>query len=260
MVVDRNRFIASVANTFELLEVFSTHPGPQSLTALAATAGRPKSSVHRALSTLVEVGFIEQDRETHLYRLTLKMWRIGMSALAELDVVKVADEPLRDLMLAAGETVSLSMPEPSGSIVYVSKVEGPRPMPVRTQLGKLTPSWSTATGRAILAFRPELAERVLQRPLKGQTPSMVTDPGRIRALLEDVSRTGFAVTRGENFPELGGIAAPIRDSTGLVIASCAVAIPIVDMDDETITKCVPLVLATARLISKRLGHMPRDAD
>jgi DNA-binding IclR family transcriptional regulator len=56
MAVDRNRFIASAAGTFELLEVFGEHPGEMSLSALATKVGRPKSSVHRGLATLIGIG------------------------------------------------------------------------------------------------------------------------------------------------------------------------------------------------------------
>lgn len=254
MAVDRNRFIASAAGTFEILEVFGEHPGALSLTALAAKIGRPKSSVHRALATLISVGIVEQDAETSLYRLTLKMWRIGMAALADLDLIKLARPHLEELMTAADETVHLSMLDPSGDVIYVSKVESPRSIRVQTQLGKLNPSQLTATGRAMLAFREDMAKKVLERPVEPSTPLSLVDPKRIRAVLEDVARKGVAITKGENHVEMGGIAAPIRDHDGDVVASCGVAIPIFRMDQHLVDRCIPLVVATAVSISEELGY------
>jgi IclR family KDG regulon transcriptional repressor len=256
MAVDRNRFIASAAGTFELLEVFGEHPGQMSLSALAAKVGRPKSSVHRGLATLIGIGFVEQDPGTSHYRLTLKMWRIGMAALADLDLVKLSRPHLERLMTAADETVHLSMLDPSGDVIYISKVESPRSIRVQTQLGKLNPSHLTATGRAIIAFRKDMAERVLAKPLKPVTPLSIIDPKRIRAVLDDVARKGVAITKGENHVEMGGIAAPIRDHSGDVIASCGVAIPIFRMDRKLIERCTPFVVSAAAAISEKLGYQP----
>lgn len=256
MAIDRNRFIASAAGTFELLEVFGEHPGQMSLTALAAKVGRPKSSVHRGLATLISMGFVEQDPGTSHYRLTLKMWRIGMAALADFDLVTLARPHLERLMTAADETVHLSMLDPSGEVIYVSKVESARSIRVQTQLGKLNPSYLTATGRAILAFRQDMADKVLARPLKAVTSLSLVDPKRIRAVLDDVVRKGVAVTKGENHVEMGGIAAPIRDHSGEVVASCGVAIPIFRMDRKLVERCTPFVITAATAISEKLGYQP----
>ena len=254
MIPDRNRFIASAAGTLELLEIFGSSPRALALTELAAKAARPKSSIHRALATLIAIGFVEQNPRTSHYRLTLKLWRIGMAALADLDILKLAHPHLEGLMAAADETVHLGMLDPSGGVIYVAKVESPRSIRVQTQLGKLNPSWSTATGRAILAFRPEVAKRVLARPLKPSTPHTVVDPERLQALLADVARKGVVVTRAENHPEMGGIAAPIRQYNGEVVASCGVAIPIFRMDRKLVDRCIPLVVDVAATISAKLGY------
>lgn len=251
---DRNHFIASAAGTLELLEILGSSSRALSLTTLAAKTGRPKSSVHRALATLINVGFVEQNPRTSLYRLTLKMWRIGMAALADLDIVRVAQPHLEALMSAADETVHLSVLDPSGGVIYVAKVESSRSIRVQTQLGKLNPSWCTATGRALLAFRPEVAARVLSRPLTPSTPNTIVEPARIRALLADIARKGVAITKGENHVEMGGIAAPIRQHNGEVVASCGVAIPIFRMDRKLVDRCVPLVVDAAAAISAKLGY------
>ena len=65
----RNLPIGSVARTFKVMEQLAQASGPMSIAALAQVTGRPKSSLHRVLSTLVHAGFVEQDRETGKYRL-----------------------------------------------------------------------------------------------------------------------------------------------------------------------------------------------
>src|SRR6185437_6517993 len=101
---------------------------------------------------------------------------------------------LERLVAEADETVHLAVLDPSGSVMYISKVESPRSIRVQTQLGQLRPAWCTATGRALLAFNPGVAAKVLGARLQALTAKTVTDPKRIRTILADVATSGFAVT------------------------------------------------------------------
>jgi IclR family transcriptional regulator, KDG regulon repressor len=58
---------------------------------------------------------------------------------------------------------------------------------------------------------------------------------------------------------MGGIAAPIKDYTDMIVASCGVAIPIFRMDQALIDLCVPLVVRTAAEISAHLGYRSEAA-
>ena len=253
---NRNHLIASVAATFEVLETIAEAAAPLSLSAVVAATGKPKGTVHRMLVTLVNTGYVEQDSVGSRYRLTTKLWRLGAPALESLDVVKIARPWLERLVSETDETVHLSALDPSGQIVYISKVESPRSIRVQTRIGQLSPTWCTATGRSILAFDPALAERVLAGPLKARTAKTVTDPKRIRAALREVAAKGYAATRAENHPEMGGLAAPIRDHTGAVAASCGIAIPVFRMSRELVDRCIPHVVRTAAAISAELGYRP----
>ena len=251
---NRNRLIASAAATLEILEYMGEARGPVTLSAIVAATARPKGTVHRMLATLVNTGFVTQDPATSQYGLTLKLWRLGAGAVGNVDVVKVARPWLERLVAATDETVHLAVLDPSGGIVYVSKVESPRSIRVQTQIGQLSPSWCTATGRALLAFNPAVADRVLEQPLETRTAKTVTDPRRIRAVLREIAARGYAVTRSENHPEMGGIAAPIRDHAGAVVAASGVAIPVFRMNKELVERCIPHVLRTAEAISGELGY------
>ena len=53
---------------------------------------------------------------------------------------------------------------------------------------------------------------------------------------------------------MGGVAAPIRDYTGEVIASVGVAMPVYRMTDEVVNSVAPSVRRAADLISAAMGH------
>jgi DNA-binding IclR family transcriptional regulator len=253
---NRNHLIASVAATLEVLEAIAEAATPLALGAVAAATGKPKGTVHRMLVTLVNTGYLEQDPGSGRYQLTTKLWRLGAPAVESLDVVKIARPWLERLVSDTDETVHLSVLDASDHIVYISKVESPRSIRVQTRIGQLSPCWCTATGRSILAFNPALTERVLARALPARTPKTLTDPKRLRAALREVAAKGYAVTRAENHPEMGGLAAPIRDHKGEVTASCGIAIPAFRMTRELVEQCTPHVVRTAAAISAELGYRP----
>lgn len=249
----RGSGMGSVLKTFEVLEAFGRHREPMSFATLLAEFRMPKSSLHRILSTLIQADVMEQDARGR-YRLTLKLWRIGVCAMDNVDFVQILQPQLVALSRAADETVHLAVFEPGGGVVYVTKVESPRSIRVQTQIGKVSPSWCTATGRALLAFDADMRERVLAQPREAFTALTVTDHDQLADILAGVAEQGFAVTKGENHPEMGGIAAPIFDHAGRVVASCGVAIPAFRMDEELVTRCTQLVLSSVEKMSAELGY------
>src|SRR5688572_20305530 len=138
--LNRNQLIASAAGTLRVLEVLSESDRAMALGDVAQATGRPKGTVHRMLATLVNTGFVAHDPATGRYRPTLKLWRLGASTVRDLELTRVAVPALEKLMAETGETVHLAVLDPSGGIVYVSKVESPQSIRVQTRLGQLNPS------------------------------------------------------------------------------------------------------------------------
>jgi DNA-binding IclR family transcriptional regulator len=68
---------SAIAKAFGLLDAMPQAKGPSRLSALAAMLGLQKSTVHRILGELIELGFVEQDAATGLYRPTLRTWEVG---------------------------------------------------------------------------------------------------------------------------------------------------------------------------------------
>jgi len=257
--LSRNHYIASAAATRCAGSSPLAASGAVLGVAVVQASGRPKGSVHRMLATLVNTGFLVQDPKTSRYSMTLKLWRLGASYVGRLDAVKVAQPWLERLVAEADETVHMSVLDADDRVSYISRVESMRSIRVQTRIGQVSPAYCTATGRSILAYRPAVAERVLAGPIEARTPRTVTDPKRIRAALREVADAGYAVLRGENHPEVGGIGAPIRDYSGAVIAAIGLGIPAFRMNRELVARCVPMVVRSAAGISADLGYRASEA-
>jgi DNA-binding IclR family transcriptional regulator len=89
---------------------------------------------------------------------------------------------------------------------------------------------------------------VLARPLESRTPATVTEPTQLRALLDQVRRTGYALLAGHVHPDATGIAVPVRDGLGEVVAALSVIVP----NDARAVSAVPALLAAARGIGRSL--------
>lgn len=252
--VSRNQLIGSAAATLQVLEVLGTASQPMGLAEITAAVRRPKGTVHRQLATLVNTGFAEQDPHTNRYRLTLKAWCVGARVTQNLDMVGRTRAVLEGLLADAQETVHLAVLDQSGFVVYVSKLASPQSIGVQTYLGQLTPAWCTATGRALLAFRPNECERILSGALESRTPRTVTNRGRLRQLIEQVQTQGYAVTQAENRADMGGIAAPVFNHEGWAVSSLGVALPEYRMSDRAVRHLVPLVVRAAQRASVALGY------
>ena len=66
---------------------------------------------------------------------------------------------------------------------------------------------------------PAFIQSYLARPLEKLTNETVTEPAKLKQLLEEVRKKGFALTIGDVQPFTGSMAAPIRDASGRVVAS-----------------------------------------
>ena len=249
---DRNKLIGSVAAALQIIEILVKSGTSLTLAEIAQKSGRPKSSAHRMLASLIHMGYVEHEKSSR-YCLTFKLAGMAADLLASIDIVKVSRTHLQTLVRATNENAYLAVFDKAGNSIYVARVETSRAVRVHSQLGVPNPAWCTATGRAMLAFLPELREKVFSRKLSPLVPSSVTDPDRLRALLSDVERLGYAVARAQVSPDTGGIAAPIRDFSRSVVASCGIAIPLHRMDANLERKCIPLVIRAANAISMELG-------
>jgi DNA-binding IclR family transcriptional regulator len=110
---------------------------------------------------------------------------------------------------------------------------------------------ATGVGLVLLAHAPaEVQEQVLGSPLRGFTDQTITDPQRLRRVLADVRRCGYAVSSRQVTLDALSVAAPITGPDGTVIASVSL---VVQADDAHPPALAPVVQAAARGISRSLG-------
>lgn len=239
--------------TLDILERLVQDGEPMRLTEFASGLEQPKATVYRALATLEERGYIARLPDER-YRLGVRCLELGASTGDMLDLRAVARENIEKLSAETEESVHLAVYE-RGEVVYVDKVDSMLPVAPKSRVGTRAPATSIATGRALLAFQSAAEiDRVLSEPAVAYTQNTMTDPDELRAMLEQVRRDDLARNDGSWRDGVSGIAAPVRDHTGVVVASIGCCMPSMRLTESRRGPVSRAVLDAAANVSRELGY------
>ncbi|MGI9606678.1 MAG: IclR family transcriptional regulator [Acidimicrobiales bacterium] len=252
--MSKNR-LSSVANAARVLKSFSTVHPTWGVAELAAHLGISKSSVHRILSTLADEGVLEQD-DGGRYRLGLSVFDLAAAMPTQRSLHEAVLVSMTELRSRTGETVQVGVLD-GRQVVYVERLDSPNTLRVFTELGRRNHAHCTSSGKALLAFSPvQQRNRILSGwTLPAVTEFTITDVDVLHREMAAIRRKGYAENRQESEPGVDSVAAPIRDSSGQVVASLSVAGPSERIDANR-QALVDAVIVLARTVSAQLGSDP----
>lgn len=212
----------SLAKAFDIIEAVGQLPNGITAKALAAEMGMPVSTLFRMVKFLVERRFLRKDDAT----LTLgpAAARLGGQALRQNPLSKVAHPILARLAEQTSETIHLAELR-NDAIVYIDKVEGSRSVRMGSLIGNLGQFYCSGVGKAILAFQEPDKQRKLIDSIVFEkfTDTTITDAESLRAELENIRRTGFALDNCEHERGVFCIAAPLCDGAGIAFAGISIS-------------------------------------
>lgn len=250
--------LSSVATAIRLLKAFSGDETEIGVSALSQRLGIAKSTVHRLAVTLVSEGLLEQNPENEKYRLGVGLFGLGALVRQRMNLSTEARPFLFSLREQTNETVLLAIPSQT-EIMTIHNLESRQAIRMRSDIGVLQPAYCTAPGRAIMAFQPaDMIDDILEPPLLQRTPKTVTDPARLRKILDQVQRQGYAIDDEESEAGMRCIAAPVRDASGRVVGAVGVAGPVQRLSLKALSAFVGPLSETTEAISARLGYHPRS--
>jgi DNA-binding IclR family transcriptional regulator len=249
----------SVGRVLELLGRLAAAPQGLTLAALAAATGAPKTSLLGLLRGLAAEGYaVQRDALWRLGPEAMGLARAILAAAGDGDLVATARPALEHLAEQAGETAMLAVLAPDRrAMVYADKVESRTALRFAASVGDARPIHCTASGRVMLAFLPGPwpAEFLRSARLTPQSPASITDRRALRRIVEDTRAKGYAVTLGEATEGVAGIAAPVFDARGAVVAALMLAGPIARVEPR-LALLARRVREAAGEVSRRLGHRP----
>ncbi len=235
-----------------IIELLAHSDRALGLTEIATQLNLAKSNVHRLLQALTQTRYIVRDETSGRYTAAIKLWELGSAVLSKLDLRVHAEQVMERLLAQTRETVHLSVLD-GDEVVYVHKLDSPNPVRAYTQIGGRASASCVATGKAMLAFRSADALQGLAQTLVARTPQSIVDADKFLQELARVRTQGFAVNKGEWNENVCGIASPVTDVSGHVVAALGLSGPKERFKAAQIKEFAPLVVEAAAQISQRLG-------
>jgi IclR family transcriptional regulator, KDG regulon repressor len=245
--------LKSLDLSLRILDSFESGPPDRGVSELAREFRVSKPTIYRVLATLQRHGYLIQNPTSEMYSLGPRLRRLGQVAASRFDLPTEARPHMIQLRNLTQDTVHLAVLE-GKEAVYVAKEEGLLPVQVVSHVGAHCPAHCVATGKVLLAFASEaMQSKIIGEGLQAYTDLTYSTPDAIRQELQRIREQGYGFNRGEWRIEVRGVAAPVRDASGEVVAAIGVCCPAPRMTDTRVTEIAAVVMNSASQLSVHIG-------
>lgn len=209
MTGDNTKQVQATVNSFRILEQLLDAEQSMGVTELSDAVGLSKGVVHTHLGTLSELGYVRKDGRQYVP--SLGLLKLGEDARDRLPVFAEARHHVENLARVTGEVATLFVEE-DGLGVCVYTALGTGPWTPEYTCGSRIPLHVNAPGKAILAShdRDRVDDIIEEHGLTRMTTETVTIPETLYSELGKVKESGVSFCKGEQFPDVVGVATTIE--------------------------------------------------
>jgi IclR family transcriptional regulator, KDG regulon repressor len=246
----------SLERALQILNAFTGERTRLTLSQLSEILSLSRATVLRLCATLVKYGFLHQEPISKEYSLGLRLLELGSIVLHSFSLRKTASPFLNQLHRKLGKTLFLGILD-QGQLIYIDKREDARnPITFTSNIGTHRPPYWGMLGPMLMAHLPETEVDTLleKNPLTATTKKSFTQKKEFKKWLEKVRKDGFAVDEERTFDGITGLAVPIHDFRGKVIASLAVCFITSAVDVKELKRIIKETQKTALDISRGIGY------
>ncbi len=221
--------VGLVQKTLQILDLFQRDTPNRSQGEIANETGMPKSTVNRLVRFLADRGYLTLLEGRNRYSLGPASIDLGRRASDLFDFRGICRPMLERLSQETGETVILTSMVGSGNAVRcVDQIESTHEgLRVFEQIGSIFPLHAGASPKAVLAaLSKDERDQYMSRPLTSIADQSAID---FAALCQDIAETirrGYAISHGETYQGVVGIAAAFFWNNRRPAGSLAVALPV----------------------------------
>ncbi|WYX33224.1 IclR family transcriptional regulator C-terminal domain-containing protein (plasmid) [Achromobacter denitrificans] len=220
---DSESFVRTFARGLKIIETMGQGEARQTLADVASAVELPRTAVRRFLMTLVELSFVKSDGKH--YWLTPKVLRLGLSYLYTLPFWRHSQLALEELGARIGQSCAVSVLDEE-EIVYVQRLHTKRILPMSPSLGSRYQHAVSMGGVLLSGLEDEaLRKAYLQAAkLKKMTATTVVDKDKLREGILLAREQGYAWVDSELDDSIAGLAVPVRDQDGTIVAAVNVSL------------------------------------
>ncbi len=249
-------YVRSVARAISILEQFTLDRPELNLTEISNGIGLSKSTTHRLLSTLETTEMVEFEKKTGHYRLGLKTFRLGSVVSKSMELVKQADPLLWNLADETDETSFLLVAD-GNEALCLRRFDGTHHVRVLfLEAGKHSAFNCGAAQRVLLAHLPEWRwEEVVASHARRMTQYSLVSRDELERDRREIRERGYSVSWEDVTMHACALGAPVRDSTGTVIAAVSVSGIVQRFSAERLPTLIRMIMEVGDELSRRLGYM-----
>ena len=234
-----------------VLDAFTADEPDLTVGEIARRSGLHVATASRLVGELAAHGLLDRTPDRRV-RVGVRLWELGARASRTLSLREAAMPFLEDVHAVVGHSVQLGVLD-GADVLFLERLTARDAVVNFSRIAGRLPLPTSSSGVVLLAHAPrELQEQVLAAPLRPVTPAGFGSSVQLRAALAEVRRSSAAVLDGHQHPDATGVAVPVRDGDGRVVASLSVIVP----NDGRGATLVPLLLATALGVSRVLTGSP----
>lgn len=247
--------VKSVDKALRIVQLFINSES-LSFTEICQQADLPKATAFNLIETLEVHKYLHRNPNGR-YALGRTLLELGNLYTSRLHLRDIAYPIMQRMSEITNQTSQLTMLSDL-NVVYLEKVDSSGLIQLNTRIGSTFPAHCTATGKIMLAFLPEdeLNSLLQNRPLTKMTAYTITDKDALKENLAETRRNGYSVDNRESNDQIMAFGAPIRDSSGKVIAGISLT-GLATSFISTSEKSLNCLLEGAGKISKILGYKQR---
>jgi IclR family pca regulon transcriptional regulator len=223
--LDKRDWIAGLEKGLAILESFDDEHARMTPSQAAARTGMTRTAARRYLLTLEHLGYVQGDGK--LFGLTPRVLRVGWSYFDSARLPKLVQPYLQQLSAAINESVYVSVLD-EWELVFIARNGTSRVMTTGFVLGARVPAPLASPGVVQLAYKPDMdsvREWLHGTQLLPFTPHTLTNKTRLMEMIRQARADGFAVIEQQLQIGVRGVAVPLKNRHGEVVAALSTNMP-----------------------------------
>lgn len=220
----------------------------------------PKATLHRILSSMEKMEYVEKNKITDKYSLGVKFVYYGETVKSNMTITKITESILKDLAKTIGETVNIGILK-NNRVLNILSVKGEESA-LTSKLIPISPLNCSAIGKIFLAVKndQELISYFADKHYEKRTFKSISSVEDFKKEQKKILDSGISFDDEEYEQGLFCIAAPLRNHNGMLPAAVSVTGPKVRMEMKNIELIQKKLNEKVAIINEILTKMKFELD
>ena len=214
--------VKTVEKSLRLLELLLTAREGLTIGQLVTRTKMHRASVHRLLTTLHTLGWIERPASRPIYRISLRLYALMHVFVQNYALLDRLQPLLSEISERSRETVHLGILD-GWEVLHIGRVESLERVGVSSRVGSRGWAHTSGMGKALLAGQPDavIDRYIAETGLPAMTERSITSPDAFRDEIALIRRQGFSLDNEEDFIGVRclGMMLPATPGSGVLAVS-----------------------------------------